>query len=563
MSTTYSVLLSLRTEGDLTAKVGSVGAAADKADTSIKKMGSSFESIGAKMGNAMSSVASAIATIGVGVAKWGGAALFAGAAYGVGQLNNQLEQTQISLGAIYQAQGLAGTFADGMATASSQIAKMKTDVMTLPGTFGQLAQLMQTTATTGIAAGMNEDQLRKFAGRTMLTASIVAPTIDNNLLSKEIVNLLAGKAGTHNILGLRLGLQGEEAKKFNAMAPEQRLAELNKIFDKYKDATDAIAHSWRAQFTTLKDIALYQVLQPITQPLFEHVKADLVKVNDYFLTHKTQVEHYVNIVAYRVAGAWDSVVSTVEKLKPVFEWLGNKLESFHASDITKAFKEAGELALGLKIGSAAVPLAASAIGSLAGGGGIAVVSVASFLGATAIAALAGTGLAIADNLSDPANHPVTVSQMTAVYGDMAGISKDFHQVAYDMKELVGTIGGIGASLLAIGANMGRATSGALSDIVDRLSHPLGGNIHSYSATDFNGRTYDTLESHFRTLDEHLAANPTPPKQRDSAVTNIKVDIVVKGSDDPTRVARKTLEAFEARYNDRQKRISQHNPPPLR
>lgn len=53
------------------------------------------------------------------------------------------------------------------------------------------------------------------------------------------------------------------------------------------------------------------------------------------------------------------------------------------------------------------------------------------------------------------------------------------------------------------------------------------------------------------------------KQRESGVTNVKVEIVVKGSDDPTRVARKTLEQFIKHYEQKAKLVSPLNPAPIR
>ena len=48
--------------------------------------------------------------VGLELAKWGGAAIAGVATYGVAHLNNELEQTQISLAAIGQAQGYVGSF---------------------------------------------------------------------------------------------------------------------------------------------------------------------------------------------------------------------------------------------------------------------------------------------------------------------------------------------------------------------------------------------------------------------------------------------------------------------
>ena len=594
MSTTYSVVLSLSTTGSLDAKLGSVGSAAEKVEKSIAKvgssastMGSAMEGFGNKMGSVLDSVIGKVADVGIGLAKWGGAGLLAGAVYGVASLNAQLETTQISLGAIFQAQGLTGNFEAGMTVAADQIAKMKTDVMTLPGTFSQLAALMQTTATTGIAAGMNADDLRKFSGETMLTASIVAPTIDNNLLSKEIVNLLAGKAGTHNILGLRLGLQGDEAKKFNALSNEDRWKDLEARFAKYKDAAAEIGNSWKAQLTSLKDNVLFKVMQPITEPLFNTVKADLIEVNEWFKANEASVQRFTWAVGNNLARAWDSVVDGVKKLEPVFEKIAAYIENFDGSQFSTLLKRGALGAIGVEMLPSAMRGIGAGAGALAGVEGAGALAgpvglTAGVLGFGAVAAItAGAVYDLTDKTSTFHSQAVGDYDMITEHGELAlkhteslaaegikpmglaaGVAlSELHDLTYGLDTFVGALDYVVlhaksgaddlAQTLGIGAGIdwSRTAEGVKDALIGGVSLAaplLGGFLASLAlhSDDEAGQLVHRKQYEFSNtglLDPNQAAALNlKPEQRNFGTTIQKVEIVVKGSDDPSRVAKSVL-----------------------
>ena len=170
-------------------------------------------------------------------------------------------------------------------------------------------------ATPAGMGGANMDQIRKLAGRTMLTSTIVG--VPQEVASREMAGLLSGRAGAHNILGARLGLLGGEAEKFNKMAPEARLAKINSELDKYQGAADKFGQSFIAQFTTLKDNLKYSLLAESTSPLFEHVKRDLSAINGWFDHNQQRVQAFTNVVGRDLAGAWDKVASTVASLEPL------------------------------------------------------------------------------------------------------------------------------------------------------------------------------------------------------------------------------------------------------
>ena len=192
MSTTYDVTLALHTTGNLDAHVTRMGAAAEKCGASVGRIGSSFrsvgdtfESVGTRIAGTMSGIMEKAGSVALSLAKWGAVGAVGLAAYGVAKLNSELESTRISLATTFTSAGLVN-FHGGMNMAADQIEKMKKDVNTLPGTFGQLASLMQIIAPPGMAGGMNPDQLRKFAG---------PDRVPNSRKSCPHTRLLACRAG--------------------------------------------------------------------------------------------------------------------------------------------------------------------------------------------------------------------------------------------------------------------------------------------------------------------------------------------------------------------------------
>lgn len=398
--TIYRVVLDLSVRGDLAAKVGGLGQAADSARPKLrgvsdegKRMADTLSSAGEKVGGIMESMADKAIGVAEGIAKWGAIAAVGALTYGVMGLNNQLEQTQISLGAIANAQGFAKTFDEGFKQAGEQVAKMKQDVKTLPGDLGQLSNLMKTIATPAGQGGANLDQIRALAGKAMLTGAILS--VPQEVVAREMAQLLAGRAGAHNILGTRLGLVGDDAKKFNAMAPEARLKRINLEMNKYQGAADKFGQSFVANWTTLKDNIKYVLLAPVTAPLFEHVKVTIVKINKYFDDHKDKIKQMVQLVGDHLAEAWDKGVSVVERFGSKIESIASSIAKLDPSQVIEKFVHLAEVVGSIKlagIGISGVSGVLGAIGRRAetGGGGIG----GGLLGSVAMANPVTTGIAL-------------------------------------------------------------------------------------------------------------------------------------------------------------------------
>lgn len=379
----YDVVLRLSTTGSLSSGLDQIGGKAHGADEHVSRLGMHgreltevFSRAGERVGGMLEGIADKALDIGEHFAKIGIGAAVALATYGVVHLNQELETTQISLGAIAQAQGFASTFDRGFVLAGEQLSKMKQDVKTLPGDLGQLSNIMKMIATPAAAGGANLDQIRQLAGKTMLTAGILG--VPQDVAAREMAGLLAGRAGSHNILGGRLGLIGDEAKKFNEESPEKRLATINTEMAKYQGAADRFGQSFVANWTTLKDNIKYVLLAPVTSPLFDHVKQTIQDINGYFDSHKSKIQEIVQTVGNDLAKGWDKAVATAERLLPTVEKIGEAIGKLGPAGVMGAVSHVGAeiialkaAGMGMQVASSAMPgvgrMAAASSGYLFGG----------------------------------------------------------------------------------------------------------------------------------------------------------------------------------------------------
>lgn len=420
---TYNVVLRLSTQGSLSGGLDVVGVRAAEASKAVDHVRESTShardaviDLGSRAGETLSRMADRAIDVGLELAKWGGAAVAGVATYGVAHLNNELEQTQISIAAIGQAQGYVSTFERGMGLAADQVSKMKQDVKSLPGDLGQLSDIMKTIATPAAQAHASMDQIRQLAGKTMLTSAILG--VPQEVASREMAQLLAGRAGSHNILGSRLGLIGEDAKAFNASGPEARLARITTELGKYQGATDRFSQSFVANWTTLKDNVKYGLISESTAPLFERVKQSLAEINDYFDTHKAKIHDVTVLVGQKLVGGWNEVEAVFKRVAPIVGQLADHVLRMSGKDVTEGLKHAAETALAMKVAGAGISAGFSIAGSMGGGG-----LLAGGLGGEAIAGAAGalaTAAAVAAPFVLMAGSALDVlTNKTSIYHDRA------------------------------------------------------------------------------------------------------------------------------------------------
>jgi hypothetical protein len=590
--TTYRVVLALDTAGDLTIGVNKATAAMNHAHDRSKALEHAWlgtaeaaERAFHRVGSAVEGVADTIMHVAGNAAAVGIGALFSGAVYGVASLNNELEQTQISLGAIFNAQGLSRNFNQGFQMAGEQVAKMKQDVKTLPGDLGQLSAIMKTIAPSSAQGGLNVDQIRQLAGKTMLVGQIVG--VDQALAAREMAELLEGRATSRNKLAQRIGLGGERGKELRHESAAQRVKDVEETLSHYDAATSVFARSFIANWTTLKDNIKYGFLADATSPLFDSVKSTIVQINTWFSSNQDEVKMWAlafgshfrstwNLITAELHkfgpalenmgrvffDLWDRGLAKIKELEPVIEKIAKLLEHTTATGII----DAGKGVIGSKLGGMGLNLAGDAIG-----GGVSAYRMYSMWKlAKKVEALGGAGAAGA-------------AEGAAAEGVGAGTAAVAGAGAGGAAGLLASLGGIPgiAILLGIGASVGTG-AGLVYNAGQSNRRDMD---HAYFAQKFNMPLKELAESatnavdplanvikNLKTISEfdwylHLAK--TPPAQvhpgtfsddvRDNqdwqdlmdkdkkrlpggGGTNIqKVEIIVKGSDDPSRVARMVIE----------------------
>ena len=268
---------------------------AEKSFDVFKRGWSDLRSSVAPVGEAFDSVVkSAAGFVKIGAIA-GGAALFAGATYGVTTLNNELEQTGVSLGAIFAANGLASNVPAGVERSKDVIAQMRIDAQKLPGEFNELLDVFRTAAVPAFNSGAGIKQFESLSARAMAAGKVFS--MQNDMVAREFAMLLDGHAGSHNRFGSYLGLTGDKAKQFNALSSDKRLAEISKQLDKYSGAIDEFGHTFDAQSSTLVD-NFKNFARTATGPLFESVKDALASANDWFTTNKQEIEETATSIGY-------------------------------------------------------------------------------------------------------------------------------------------------------------------------------------------------------------------------------------------------------------------------
>lgn len=423
--TTYDVNIEFHQKGDL--GVSRLAPAVASLNSGVSRLTGGVSQIGAGFSRLMApldAVVSRIVDAGIGIAKWGAAGAIGLATYGVVGLNNELEKTRISLATIFSVQGKASNLTQGMGIASDQIAKMRKDAAALPGEFSDLVSIFRTAAIPGFQAGLSVDKMREMSAKIMAAGAVTGLPMDQ--VAREAAMLMSGRAGAHNVFGMRLmGLSGEAAEKFNKLAPEQRVAKMSAELDKFAPAINEFGKSFEGISTSFID-NVKQFGTAATSGLFEGVKDLLGNANEWFAQNKTQITAWAEHISFSLQHAfyvgidaikewWPAIQQFAEnaysRLSEIWTKIGPSVQRFGES-LQAALKDPGtidklirlaEVYAGLKI-AGGIMSTVSAIGQTLGGlstiakfagfgGGFVGRAVAGAAGAAGSAAgAAGTGL---------------------------------------------------------------------------------------------------------------------------------------------------------------------------
>lgn len=614
MSTSYDVVVRLRTEGSLDANLGGANAKAnalagslDRGQKLTKSFSSSTSDLGSiasdtfsKIGGFVSGAANVftgaverVGAIAATFAKVGAVAGLAVLAHGVAGVNKQLETTQISLAAIFNANGVSN-FAGGMEIAKEQMAKMRADAARLPGETKDLVQIFRMASPSGFQAGASPDMLRDLSAKAMAAGKTMDLPMEQ--VARETAMLLQGRAGAHNVFGMDLGIK---AQGFNDKSAPERLAILTKALDKFEPSIEAFSKSWEGASSTFAD-NLTKLEEAVTKPLFEKVKGALLSINESFARNEDSILAFASHIGEKIGAAFDvglkhldmwgnALGAFAENVRSKFAGVGDalgplitrlegvalnflsspasfdKIESilklYAAIKVVGGPMLGGVASMGSSIASGGAQLAmgmgGSALEAAAIGGPAAIAAIVGALGGLAVIAVAVAG-AVHALTDESSNFHGMAERLTSSIRDNLGTA--FSQLSDAASALapaaIAVADAMGMTLLiALDAVSGVAAqaAGAISSVASALGSlaafaGIGGSgsvATGTGATEFNGFNAADLGG--------AIANGMKTKVGGGGGgggTHIaKVEIVVTTNDDPSRFARRVKDvlAEDLRY----------------
>lgn len=362
----------------------------DSVMSSISGMGSQVGNFASAVANSFTGIVESAGAVALSFGKMGAALGVAGVTYGVASLNKELEATQLSLAAIFTARDQSSGITAGLDDAGKMMKEMRRDAAELPGEFSDLVGIFKTISVPGFNAGMDKTKLKDMAKNTMAVSAVMGVPMD--MAGREMGMLLGGRAGSHNVLGTRLGFTAEN---FNKLDEGHRVAAITAELKKWEPVIELYKHSFEGISSTLVDNAK-QFLGAATLPLFEKVKTTMSSINDWFDANQGKVGDWALYLSNELVGAWSKATEMALEwgpiisrfatdayaelkqlwgsLEPIVDRLGTALKSaIQDGSLIEGIKEILKLYAEVKIGGAALSMGggimsgAAAFGKMAPG----------------------------------------------------------------------------------------------------------------------------------------------------------------------------------------------------
>lgn len=590
---TYRVVVDLSTQGDLGKALDGTQSKLAGLDSSFSKLGSSVSDFGGKLADAFTGAVEKAGQLAMTMGKLGAVAAGAGVTYGVMKLNNELEKTQISLAAIFGAAGQTDNIGDGMKVAAGTMSKMRTDAAALPGEFKDLVGIFKDISVPGFQAGASIDRLRDLSAKTMAVSAVMGLPMEQ--AGREMAMLLEGRAGAHNVLGMRLaGLGGDKAEKFNKSSAADRLSLVSKELEKFAPAIGVYAKSFDGLSSTLLDNTK-KFLGTATLPLFEKVKGTMGGINSWFDGSESKLNTYATLIGDKLAAAWDVGTATVSKwlpavqsfaqqayqeiagiwakVEPIVARVGDSVRSaFEGGGAVKTIKEVLTAYSAIKMGGMAVS-AAGGIGSFASTaskvmgagslGGVATEGLAALLNPASLAIAAAGAVILVAGLAELAGafHVLTdetssyysrgiaaldsIKKATdGIYGELSSAWNNLRPTVTELSDSMGIYALESAKrfsgalmTLTMGFGVAAQYAGELEFGIKNLFFDYRGRstFNDDKGINFKRDASDDKVKEWAGHGRDGRTSPTPPS---APTTNIaRVEITIAGNDDPSRVAR--------------------------
>lgn len=450
----YRIVTNLDTSGDFESKLPSAGKLSG-IDSAFSKIGSSLKSTVGTVSDLFESAVEKVAGLTIKAATFGAAMSAAAVGFGV-KFNSEIEQVRLGLASTLTAFGHTRNINEGLVLSQQITSKMLQDVKVLPATFAQFSTAVRNLSSAVFQGGGSSSTLEEFAKKTVMFGAIAG--LSPEQASSSMAMMLTGRITGANPIARQLGITGAEAAHMRQLDPEHRLEEITKLLDKFKDANELFAHSFKAIATTTKDNAML-FMGAATAPLFGKIKSTLEDANNWFSKHRSEVNKFTDHIGRKLVTIFDygkakliewypilrdfaismeqHMVSAWQKIKPVVFQIADKIKDLlKDSDGTfDKIKTILELYAASKIGGKLAPSVLPLAGTLGkvgmsalGEGGLAGAGVAG--GAVAgglLAAAIGTAGAI-DILTNKTNtlHNSAVKDYNNINKEIGSISHTFN-----------------------------------------------------------------------------------------------------------------------------------------
>jgi hypothetical protein len=314
---TYRVAIELATHGNLASEVGQSISKLDGLSGTLGRVGHEAATMAGSLASAFEGAVEGAASLAATLGQVGAVAAIGAVTYGTLVLNKELENTQIALAAIFGANGITTSMPQGMSVAADLMSQMRKDAAALPGEFRDLVGIFKTISIPGFQAGASVDEIRAVAAQAMAVSQVMGLPMEQ--ASRELAMLLEGRAGAHNVLGMRLaGLAGERAEAFNKLTAADRLASVRTELEKFAPAIEAYSHSFEGLSSTLVDNAK-RFLSLATTPIFDRIKGVLSDANSWFDDNQDQVTLWASVIGERLGSAFDFARDKIRAWWPEIE----------------------------------------------------------------------------------------------------------------------------------------------------------------------------------------------------------------------------------------------------
>lgn len=288
-----------------------------EAERETSKLGQAVRGFGRTATGVFTGVVEKVGAMTMGFAAAGAAAGVGALTYGVMKLNKEFEDTKISLATIFTARGQSSDLQQGLGMAAESMARMRRDAAALPGEMHELLYIFQTIATPGFNAGMTREQLEGVAAQTMAASKVVG--IATDMAGRELAQLLEGRAGVHNVLGMRIGIGGgDQAQAFNQLAPEARLQRIMDELAKFEPSFEVFEKSFDGASATFINSAK-EFLRVATEPVFGKLTDALGRINKWVEDNEARIEVWTSLLGQKLSEAWDWGTQKVEEWWPAVE----------------------------------------------------------------------------------------------------------------------------------------------------------------------------------------------------------------------------------------------------